>query len=126
MREIKFRAWLTKEGKFVENYISRRDTNDGQLSVPNIFPQCLEEGECVIPLQFTGLQDKNNKDIYEGDIVKTLICLGPAGEDYFNVPVKYGELGEISIQLWPYNEKKKFWPEIIGNIYENPELLEKK
>ena len=60
-------------------------------------------------LQFTGLLDKNGKEIYEGDIVRR--------EDSLNWIVKWEGQGFEPIEL----EK---W-EIIGNIHENPELLSK-
>jgi hypothetical protein len=74
--------------------------------------------------QFTGLHDKNGKEIYEGDIVRTLICFGQAGEEYRDIVVQYDELGQISIPLWVYNESKTFLPEVIGNTLENKEPLE--
>jgi uncharacterized phage protein (TIGR01671 family) len=66
-------------------------------------------------MQYTGLEDKNGKEIYEGDIlyIENEIC-----EVKFNVP-----------SFTAYNSQEHEWNiqyagvEIIGNIYENPELL---
>jgi len=100
MRTIKFRYW---DGDVM--FIPLKIMN------PVTVPDC-EDG---ILMQFTGLLDKNGKEIYEGDIVKS------EGVDKVfieNVPdlLKLGHLLGEHI----------FVPdtvEIIGNIYENPELL---
>ena len=72
-------------------------------------------------MQCTGLQDKNGKLIYEGDIVKDLIMSG-----IFYI-VKWFNSGfylesTISGSFLKFNDTQQ---EVIGNIYENPELLEK-
>ena len=63
--------------------------------------------------QFTGLKDKNGKEIYEGDIVKSGILTGEVYQQY-----GYWTATSIGQSLW---SQKSI--EIIGNIYENPELL---
>ncbi len=80
-------------------------------------------------MQSTGLSDKNGKLIYEGDIVKTNYIPGE-GDDVVNFPVTWG----INSGQWLAGEhylgyylrkNDVFEVEVIGNIYENPELLTK-
>ena len=73
--------------------------------------------------QFTGLHDKNGKEIYEGDIVRTLVSRLNATKNkkYRNFVIRYDAPhfwnGYDSILMRP------MYMEVIGNIHDNPELL---
>jgi len=75
-------------------------------------------GEKIV-MQFTGRQDKNGVDIYEGDIFEAPHDFGPGGFAKRRAKVVFHvELG-YRWQYWLLDEL-----EVIGNIYENPELLD--
>jgi len=83
----------------------------------------------VIPLQYTGLKDKNDKEIYEGDIVRYKNRIGEIHwhkyQASFDLKFLRNIEGEPYISL-DEGLANNIWPfqlEIIGNIYENPELL---
>jgi hypothetical protein len=71
-------------------------------------------------MQYTGLKDKNGTMVFEGDRFKAPHCFGPAGDHEREATVCYDPL--LGYQ-WAYWDTDAL--EVIGNIYENPELLEK-
>jgi hypothetical protein len=81
----------------------------------------------VVLMQYTGRQDKNGTPIYEGDIVK--IKLGASiedGEKFRTMAVEYYQpYAAFCFHGIPLKEFSLCPMEIIGNIYENPELLKK-
>lgn len=128
MREIKFRAWDKVDGRMLYREVFDRNwyatpANDDirAISFGDRFRLELMD---VIAMDFTGLKDKNGKDIYEGDV---LIYIGT---NISSMVVKFdngcfvGEGPFNTLPLKSYLGATDFESiEIIGNIYENPELL---
>jgi uncharacterized phage protein (TIGR01671 family) len=115
-RIIKFRAWDKKSNRIktgVESYLGAYLPPNGNIHGHHIL------------MQFTGLKDKNGKEIYEGDIVNYDT---KAFENGLNAIVEWSGSGFYiakHIPLVSLVEKFDTDIEVIGNIYENSELLEK-
>lgn len=116
-RILKFRAWLPMCSKMA--YEIEKDSD------LNIILE--DDGKCYVVMQYTGIRDKNGREIYEGDIVEA-----------WSQGVKaIGRIMQRIDGLWmmfPAWQNEGFWylfpdgngnetVEVIGNVYENPELL---
>jgi uncharacterized phage protein (TIGR01671 family) len=122
MRDIKFRAW--------ENSLK-------YMKYPKLWDNSMPSNwdKWYTLMQYTGLKDKNGKEIYEGDIItRTKVN----GEFVHNTKVRWSDAsagfvvetlepkefeGELHTLTYPLNGGLSRIGAIIGNIYENPELL---
>ena len=109
-REIKFRAWYPDD--------DRMGYQDGKT--PAWLGDILTNGY-YIPMQYTGLKDRNGKEIYEGDVVTAWFPAMPhdlrAEQEIVFVDGCFG-CGD-----YPLRVIDRITIEVIGNIYENPGLM---
>lgn len=136
MREHKYRAWDNKDGIMLkhEELIDRSCIHDFLDEFIPVYEELIGKYSTNrIYMQWTGLSDKNGVDIYEGDIIKTdegltvkivwdkikYKCFGSVEKTYQGE--KYIE--KIEFELSVGTNDKRFGVEVIGNIFENEDLL---
>lgn len=130
-RELKFRVWDKKQSIFIDLTCGHNNINLNKLFKNKLF----------IFQQFTGLLDKNGREIYEGDILAYkykngfgMMC--DTGIVKYNAPSFYlhGKSDRKNLYRHDYRDgcleiwqeklgRTQYESEIIGNIYQNPKLL---
>jgi len=129
MREIKFRAWDIRE-KTMYPILDLEEIYNGAKFIKNPYKLYDDMFNDIVIMQYTGLKDKNGQEIYEGDITidkfndMGIIKWEESWACFYCEPLKNKNeiqtLATINIQ----HEEYYNW-EVIGNIYENSELLKK-
>jgi uncharacterized phage protein (TIGR01671 family) len=141
MREIKFRAYEPKN-----QIMFFYDERDGRETMNFYFDGGIAKAQVIIGpedgdafgyeyfpceiMQSTGLKDKNGKEIYEGDVLIPFTkSIGPYWIVFENGAFvcyhKHGRWGLLS-RAFEIGNPLGYSPEVIGNIHENPELLNQK
>ena len=135
MRDIKFRAYYKADKRIYEVLYLDFASNELRLwdEETELDFECSFED--VELMQYTGLNDQNDTEIYRGSIVK-FDPQAPCGDEFYNP--RDGEIGEVifdfgSFVVRPIDKKRESlrfslselgdWV-VVGNIYENPELLQ--
>lgn len=123
----KFRAWDSVKKKFVEHFFITDNGLICNMEKPTSgynSPIPIEKSELIL-MQSTGLHDKNGKEVFVGDIIK---CTRGCPHEVY-LEKEYGGTyvgGMPAIYLKGIREGYAWTgaEEILGNVYENPELLE--
>ena len=126
MREIKFRAWVKDKNAIFEvvliNYVTKKVTYLLER-VGHLLSIRDAKFNDVELMQYTGLKDKNNKEIYEGDIL-----FESFGERYYKVVFENGGFraefkGDFDEHSFDLIDVVAQGCEIVGNIYENSKFI---
>lgn len=124
MRVIKFRAWDSENRQMLD--VQELNFEDcfygGEMQIKTTMYNDYFDYREMPLMQYTGLKDKNGKEIYEGDIVK----LGTYTKGVVEYSNKYAQFiiintKTIEYECEPLGDYEKI--EVIGNRYDNPELL---
>jgi len=115
MREIKFRAWHT-----INKQMAPSSCSWGGNVVLRLEPYTFiaMPSDAVVLMQYTGLKDKNGKDIYEGDIIQVN---GAHKYEIFYEPAQFYGKNNYTQGIEATSDC-----EVIGNKFQNPELLQSK
>lgn len=145
MREIEFRVWDSRK----KSYFNKKDIAIDNLGNIFVFEACDEndadlwhvrilsdpDNERYIIEENTGLTDKNGTEIYEGDIVEvkhsdwiepTIHVVKWCGDEKYPAFNLKPELDETVNNLALATQSDFFSVKVVGNIHENPELLEER
>ena len=125
-REIKFRAWYKNKypsgkGEMIYNI---QDEFEERITLGVDYFGVYLESDMFEVMQYTGIHDCNGKEIWEGDIDKYGYIVTYVGDERENLGMNCGWYTQRdNFESWSQIECGDINLEIVGNIYENPELL---
>ncbi len=118
MREIKFRAWDSDK-----KCMQYEEATEKKFSMKS----CEILAAYDLVMQYTGLKDKNGKEIYESDILHIEYADAAEEENNFNTEVWFHEgkflTRYFAIPVASFSNNQNISCEVVGNIYENSERL---
>ena len=125
----KFRAWHKELGRmmlieimyffFFDNELEELELNDPVMNDHiSVYP------DEIVLMQSTGLKDKNGKEIFEGDILKSNKYITSVFYERGAYCVKFSRTPNTTVTTNVISFIEKYKTKILGNIYENPELFE--
>lgn len=132
-REIKFRVWDKENKVWIDSFHIRKN-GDVMFDLGG-YGEDVSVLQNIVLVQYTGLNDKNGKEIYEGDYLKDSegfyfevvfgkLPLDKSGDCVCTFQSYYAKgLGKWGQPAHYEAEEIADWMEVVGNIYENPELL---
>ena len=140
MRELKFRAYDREAEEFIysdkeydDYFFEFKDSKLKAFAIREVpgsidEPPGVEAVEIEDPQQFIGLHDKKKYEIYEGDIIRSVCSCGECPDSVWEVRFKEAHFIAVDVDGdstfdEPLYQLQAMDIEIIGNIYENPELL---
>ena len=129
---MKYRIWDKKEKKFIKNIVVDQYGDYVEFYIDEFEPDWSYlsevEGTKYVTMLESGLKDIKGKDIFEGDLIKFKSEI--IGDEFFDNRIGkvvfeeaafWIDYSDVSIPLW--SETRGY--EVLGNIYENPELIPK-
>ena len=136
MREHKYRAWHIIQKRMYSAEEMGKDQltlmSDGRgfanISSGDVKLSQIDNNQTMIPLQYTGIKDKNGREIYECDFLRFERKKAQFSSGIYLVAWDEEDCAFVCEREIPYNWlSPSVWHEceIIGNKYENPELIEK-
>ena len=138
MQKVKFRAWFKNEGEMKN--VAINNVYEGNKTYLHLSPLPMNDYKPIDLMQYTGLKDKNGREIYEGDIVRFVDFDSSGGQRADREITGVIKYQSGLYEIWKNNDSEFFdsdgafilnhaWLqddefEVIGNIYENSELTD--
>jgi uncharacterized phage protein (TIGR01671 family) len=130
MREIKFKLWnphgksMIEDVENVYDCLKQQHVHDKTQPSRGFTPAYDHVSEGFVWLQFTGVKDKKGRDIYEGDIVKYSLDNPDGDSQTFIEEVIFHGSCFVVDGYTPLDVTIDWEVEVIGNVHENPELIQ--